>query len=199
MARLVEALSHFFGQGDKLHRKVLFLFLTPIFLQIGLRGVLARLLNHRGHLEAHGNGAGGTLGVLLIERQHQAGLEKTVSPAQVGLEGWSQRIAMPLSLGHMFAVAPDPGVVGADDDAFEFLLLDGLLQNRMKQGAWLPGRAGEDLVVGRPIFLGIALKTDGAREGAPAHAAQNAEGQRDGPLQTAFLRENKSPAGRLFQ
>ena len=99
---------------------------------------------------------------------------------------------MPLGLGHVLAVAPDPGVIGADDDAFELLLLDGLLQNGMEQGARFPGRAREHFVVGRPVLLRVAVKTDGAGDGASAHAAQNAKGQRDGPLEAALLRENKA-------
>jgi hypothetical protein len=102
---------------------------------------------------------------------------------------------MPLGLRHVLAVAPDPGVIRADDDVWELLLLDRLLQNGMEQGARFPGRAREHFVVGRPVLLRVALKTDGAREGAPAHAAQNAKGQRDGPLEAALLREHKGPAG----
>ena len=101
---------------------------------------------------------------------------------------------MPLGLGHVLAVAPDPRVIRADDDPFEFLLLDGLLQNGMEQGARLPGRTREDFVVRRPVLLRIALETDGARDGASAHATQNAKGQRDGPLEAALLREHKGPA-----
>jgi hypothetical protein len=37
-----------------------------------------------------------------------------------------------LSLGDVLTVAPHSGVIGADDDAFEFLLLNGLLQNWME-------------------------------------------------------------------
>ena len=106
---------------------------------------------------------------------------------------------MPLGLGHVLAVAPDPGVIRADDDVFERLLLDGLLQNGMEQGAGFPGRAREDFVVRRPVLLGVAVKTDGAGDGATAHAAQNAKGQRDGPLAAAFLGEKQVPASRLFQ
>ena len=122
-----------------------------------------------------------------------------MSPAQVGLERRSQRIAMPLGLGHVLAVAPDPGVVSANDDPFQFLLLDGLFQNGVEQGARLPHRAREDFVVGRPVLVRIALKADGARERAPAHAAQDAKSQSDGPLEAALLGENKSPTGGLFQ
>jgi len=92
VAGLVEALPQFLGQEDKLYRKVPLFLLAPIFRPVGLGGLLARLFNHRGHLQAHGNGARRTLPVLEIERQHQAGLEKAVSPAQVGLEGRSQRV-----------------------------------------------------------------------------------------------------------
>jgi hypothetical protein len=106
---------------------------------------------------------------------------------------------MPLGLGHLLAVTPDPGVIRADDDVLELLLLDGLLQNGMEQGARFPGRAREHFVVGRPVLLRVALKTDGARDRSAAHAAQNAKGQRDGPLEAAFLRENKAPASGHFQ
>jgi hypothetical protein len=106
---------------------------------------------------------------------------------------------MPLGLGDVLAVAPDARVVGADDDPFQFLLLDGPLQNGMEQGPRLPGRAREDFVVGRPVLLGIARKTDGPGEGAPADAAKDAEGQRDRSLQAALLRENRVPTGGLFQ
>src|ERR1035438_8848273 len=99
---------------------------------------------------------------------------------------------MPLGLGHALAVAPDPGVIGADDDVLELLLLEGLLQNGMEQGARFPGRAREDFVVGRPVLLRVAVKTDGARNGAPAHAAQNAKGQRDGPSEAALLWAKRS-------
>jgi len=39
---------------------------------------------------------------------------------------------MPLGLGHVPAVAPDSGVIGADDNPLQALFLDGLLQNRME-------------------------------------------------------------------
>src|ERR1035441_9083930 len=199
VAGLVEALAQFLGQEHELHREVLLLLQAPILRPIRLPGLLPGLLNHRGHLKAHRNGARRTFPVLAIEWEHQAGLEKAVSPAQVGWEGGSQRVPMPLGLGHALAVAPDPGVIGADDDVLELLLLDGLLQNGMEQGARFPGRAREDFVVGRPVLLRVAVKTDGAGDGAPAHAAQNAKGQRDGPLEAALLREHKAPAGGCSQ
>jgi hypothetical protein len=43
---------------------------------------------------------------------------------------------MPLGLGHALAVAPAPGIIGADDDVLERLLLDG----RSRMG-WNKARA----------------------------------------------------------
>ena len=199
VAGLVEVLPQFLGQEHELHREVLLFLLAPILRPIGLPRLLAGLLNHGSHLKAHRNGARRAFPVLEIEGQHQTGLEKAVAPAQVGLEGRSQRVPMPLGLGHLLAVAPDPGVIRADDDVFELLLLDGLLQNGMEQGARFPGRAREDFVVRRPVLLRVALKTDSAGDGATAHAAQNAKGQSDGPLAAPFLGEKQVPASRLFQ
>src|SRR5207248_3340753 len=100
----------------------------------------------------------------------------------------------------VFAVAPDPGVIDAQDDAFKFLLLDGLLEDGVEQLARLPGRAGEDFVIGRPILLGIALKTDGASQSAFADPAQDAKSQSDGAIEAALLREDRAPGlGRLQQ
>ena len=199
VARLIEALAQFLGQRDKLHREVLFFLEASVFFPVGFRGVLTGFFNHRGHFKAHRNGARGTLCVLQIEGEHHTGLEKAVSPTQVRLEGGTQGVAMPLGLGHMLAIAPDPGVVGADDNWFQVVFLDGLFQNRVEQGARLPGGAGENFVVGRPILLGIALETNGAGERTPAHAAQDAKGQGDGSLEAAVLGENKTPAGGLVE
>ncbi len=148
MASLIEVLAQFLSQSDKLHGKILLLLQTSVVGHLVGGGALAWFLDHRCHFKAYGNGARRTLPVLLIERQHQAGLEKAVSPAEIGLERRSQGISMPLSFGHMLAVAPDPGVIGTDDNAREFLLGNGLLEDGIKQGLWFPFRAGEDLVVG---------------------------------------------------
>ena len=58
-------------------------------------------------------------------------------------------------------------------------------------------RAAAD--IGRPVLLRVAVKTNGASQGAAAHAAPNAKGQREGPLAAVLLRENKGSAGGLFQ
>jgi len=137
--------------------------------------------------------------ILQIEWEAQAALEKAMPPAQVDLEGGSQRVPMPLGLGHVFAGAPNARVVGADNDPLEALLLDGPLQNRMEEGARLPRATGKDLVIGRPVLLGVAVEGDGAGEGASAHAAEDAESQGDGPLQATVLREDAGPAGGLFE
>jgi len=139
------------------------------------------------------------LGVLLIERQHHTGLQEAVSPAQVGLKGRPQRVPMPLGLGHMLAVTPDPGVIHAQDDALQVLVLDGLLDNRMEEFLRVPGAARKDFVVRRPVFLGVALEADGTGQRALAHAAQDAKSQGQGSFQATLLGKNKSPEPGLFQ
>ena len=79
------------------------------------------------------------------------------------------------------------------------MVFDALLEDRIKQGPRFPRRTREHLVIGRPIFLGVALKTDGARERPFAHPAENAESQSNRPLQAAHLRENKPPPLRVLQ
>src|SRR6476660_9712726 len=108
-------------------------------------------------------------------------------PAEVGLEGWAQWISMPLGLGHMLAVAPNPGVIGAHDDGRELLLDNGLLEDGIEQGPWFPLGAGENFVVSRPIFLGVARETNGPREGALANPAQDPKSHCQGSLQAALL------------
>src|SRR2546428_9084091 len=97
---------------------------------------------------------------------------------------------MPLGVGHMFAIAPDPGVIGTQDDPLQLVVLDGLLQNGIEEGSPFPRRAGEDLVVCRPILLGVAVETDGPSQGALAHPTEDANGQGDGSLETALLGED---------
>src|SRR5437773_4507696 len=106
---------------------------------------------------------------------------------------------MPLGVGHMFAIAPDPGVIGTQDDPLQLVVLDGLLQNGIEEGSPLPRRAGEDLVVCRPILLGIAVETDGASQGALTDATEDAKGQGEGPIQTALLREDPGPVSGVFK
>lgn len=122
-----------------------------------------------------------------------------MSPAQIGMEGRSQGIAMPLGFGDMLAGAPHPGVIKADDDAFEFMGLNGVLENRVKEPAWLPGRAGEDPVIGGPIFLGIAVEPNGPGNGAFTHAAQNAKGHGAGALAAAMLGKDRIPLFNEFK
>ena len=148
VASLIEVLAQFSGQSDKLHGKILLLFQTSVVGHLVGGGALAWLLDHRCHFKAYGNGARRALLVLLIEREHQTGLKKAVAPAEIGLERGPQRISMPLGIGHMLAVAPDPGVICTDDKAREFLLGNSLLEDGIKQSPWFPLRAGEDLVVG---------------------------------------------------
>ena len=93
---------------------------------------------------------------------------------------------------HVFAIAPDPRVVDAQDDVVQLLLLDGLLENRMEQGPRLPSGAGKDFVVGRPILLRVALETDGAGQRALAHPAQDAKGQGDGRWRLRSCGKTKS-------
>jgi hypothetical protein len=106
---------------------------------------------------------------------------------------------MPLGLGHVFAVAPDAGVVGADDDVLEIVLEDGLLQKGIKESPRLPRGAGEHFAVRGPILLRVTLKTDGPSESAPAYPAQDAKGQSDGALEAALLREDKGPESCLLK
>ena len=106
---------------------------------------------------------------------------------------------MPLSKGHMLAHPPNVGVIGAHDNELELVLLDRLLENGVEEGPRFPPTAGEEFVVGRPILLGIAVKTDGSSDGAFADPAHDAKGQGNGPLQGAIPGENRGPAGGLFQ
>ena len=107
---------------------------------------------------------------------------------------------MPLGIGHMLALAPDPSVIGTHDNTREFLLGNGLLEDGIKQGPCFPLRAGEDFVIGGPILLGVVVETDGSSHRPFADSAQDAKCQRQGPLQGAVLGEDRGPAGGdLFQ
>jgi len=105
---------------------------------------------------------------------------------------------MPLGLGHVLAGPPNSSVIGAHDNGLEMMLLDRLLEDGVKQSSGFPRRAREDFVVGRPIFLRVAMETDGPGDRAFAHPTENAKGQGNGSLLGALLWEDKSPADRFF-
>jgi hypothetical protein len=66
---------------------------------------------------------------------------------------------MPLGLGHVLAVAPDPHVIGAHDNGLELLLLDGLRQQvRGQMGYPHPGQDQKALLVGQGSQALLALR-----------------------------------------
>ena len=73
-----------------------------------------------------------------------------------------------------------------------------MLQNGIEERPRLPRAPRENFVIGGPIFLGIALKTDGTGDRAFAHPTENAKGQREGAFQAAFLGKDKDPEAGVF-
>lgn len=106
---------------------------------------------------------------------------------------------MPLGLGDVFALTPDPGVVDPDDHARKPVLLESVLEEGMEQSAWLPGGAGEDPVIRRPVLGRVTVEADGTGEGAFAEPGENAKSQRHGPLPGAVLGKDEWPSLGEFQ
>ncbi len=68
------------------------------------------------------------------------------------------------------------------------------MDDRVKKSLWLPSTAVEELVIGAPVQMLAIVKTDGPRDSATSQAAEQAQGECEGPLTGALLAEGGRPA-----
>ena len=142
-------------------RERFFRFFSSILRQFFGAAVFARRLDRRRQLSVRRRGAPRNCQVLGVTRQEQGDLEEPEAATQDGVEGQSRRIAMLPGPRDEQAGAPEQRVIDAHADACAAVRRNRLPHNRGEAVARSPWRTTEGPVVGRPVFLRFAAKTDG--------------------------------------
>ena len=177
---------------DKTLREVMELAHFFIFLP-SLRIRLARRFFQRRRLfKAHGQSA--TTGVgTTVQGEQQRGLEEAQAAHQVDMKGRREGIAMIARLGNSAAGLAQAGVVDSDAHQAAGTIGQGATPHARKQGLWFPATTRVEKVLARPTVLLAALSPDDARQTAPAHADQGAQGLAHGAAYGALLRKTGVP------
>src|SRR2546425_1838474 len=178
---------------ESLDRQVALLLQLAVSLALFLRGAFARLFHHRGFLKAHRQTAGRHL-ALAVMRKQQSRLQEAHAPEQIDLKGRRHRVSPPAGARDLLAGFGQPGVIEGDPNRTPALAAQVVVQNRIKQQLAGPLAAGIDLVIGAPVLIGTAQRTDGARDRASSQHRRHGEGMFEGPLVGAGLPKDGLPA-----
>src|SRR5215208_1853920 len=192
-APLIDTSPQTAQQGQCLLREIGHLAQLQILFALCFTGALAWLLERRCFLEAHRDAARRMIALLIMWEQER-GLQKTQSIKQVYMERRRERIALPTRARDLLAALAQFGIVNGCHHWSLWIALQILIDNRIEQALGLPTRAREQLVIGAPIGVPAAQRTQGARQGASAKDAERSDGMFNGALATADLRERELPA-----
>jgi hypothetical protein len=113
--------------------------------------------------EAHGDGPGVDL-VFAMQRQKQAGLQKTQPPLQIDAKGRGERIALPEGGRDALARFPQSRVVESDGHKLARTMGQSRGQQDIKQGLLVPISASMQFIVRTPVLLITAQTGQNARQ-----------------------------------
>src|ERR1017187_7367802 len=165
-----------------------------IFLPSFRSGLAGRFFQRRRLFKAHGQSA--TTGVAPpMQRHKQRSLQKAQAAHQVDMKGRREGIAMVARLGDGEAGLAQAGVVDRHAHQAARTIGQGAPPHARKQRLRFPATTRVEKVLAAPTALLATLGPDDARQTAPAHADQRAQGLTHGALERALLGETGGPVG----
>src|SRR5947209_774773 len=188
----IQTLSSSDQQTHRLPTEVVLLALFAETRLLLHRGSDSRFFHARSRDETHRNGTGVHV-VLAMQRQEQAGLQKTQSPLQIHTERRRERIALPEGGRDAFAGFLQTRVVQSNGHKRARTMSQSRRQQSIEQGLFLPIGTGMKLIVCTPVLLVAAQTGQNTGQRRRSDHQQRAYGLAQGTLKTPLWPEHGSP------